>query len=320
MVGVDLCLRRQDSVAFVMPYVRHDKFHDYFNRLDARELQLYMRNLLRAICRVHSFGIIHRDVKPSNFLHDRKTSNYLLVDFGLAQSVQRNVATMPMTTEPMTMLASRDQVAGSTRFAHGAIKAASPSSSLSASVVVVQSAGTGAQRSISGGGGGAALVHPHHPAHHHHEQQQQQPSLRSSRNTPSNNIKSDVVMMKKRKAAEIEETENSSIALLSAAKRPRHHHQLNPHHHNNNNNNNQHQYLAQGSTTTTTTITNNTNTAATTSAAAAAPPGAAAIDNQNENPDGRANATPSSPFKSPLKQFNEISTPKIQLRSSSQQR
>lgn len=67
IVGVDLCLRRNDSVAFVMPYVPHDKFHNYFHKLDARELQDYMRNLLVALKRVHSFGIIHRDVKPSKF-------------------------------------------------------------------------------------------------------------------------------------------------------------------------------------------------------------------------------------------------------------
>ncbi|KAJ6636770.1 Cell division cycle 7-related protein kinase, partial [Pseudolycoriella hygida] len=87
IVGVNLCLRQNNSVAFVMPYIAYDKFHTYVHKMNARDLQDYMRNLLIALKRVHSFGIIHRDVKPSNFLHDRKNKKYLLVDFGLAQFV-----------------------------------------------------------------------------------------------------------------------------------------------------------------------------------------------------------------------------------------
>lgn len=53
--------------------------------MDANELALYVKNLLKALNRVHSFGIIHRDVKPNNFLYDRKNKKFLLIDFGLAQ-------------------------------------------------------------------------------------------------------------------------------------------------------------------------------------------------------------------------------------------
>lgn len=88
VAGIDLCLRRQESVAFVMPYLPHERFQDYFNKLDAFEVQNYLRNLLIALKRVHSFNVIHRDVKPSNFLYSRKTNRFMLVDFGLAQSVK----------------------------------------------------------------------------------------------------------------------------------------------------------------------------------------------------------------------------------------
>lgn len=87
VVGVDLCLRNGDSIAFVMPYMPHDRFHDYFNNLSVKDLQEYMFNLLIALKRVHEFNVIHRDVKPSNFLHDRKNHKFLLVDFGLAQTL-----------------------------------------------------------------------------------------------------------------------------------------------------------------------------------------------------------------------------------------
>lgn len=89
VIGVDLCLRHNEAIAFVMPYVPHDRFHDYFDKLNAREVQDYMRNLLIALRHVHSFNVIHRDVKPSNFLHDRKSQKYLLVDFGLAQNLNK---------------------------------------------------------------------------------------------------------------------------------------------------------------------------------------------------------------------------------------
>lgn len=89
VVGVDLCLRNKDSIAFVMPYMPHDRFHEYFDKMSVRDLQEYMANLLTSLKRVHEFNVIHRDVKPSNFLHDRKNHKFLLVDFGLAQTLDR---------------------------------------------------------------------------------------------------------------------------------------------------------------------------------------------------------------------------------------
>ncbi|CAG5103869.1 Similar to Cdc7: Cell division cycle 7-related protein kinase (Mus musculus) [Cotesia congregata] len=59
---------------------------DYVGDMNQNELKQYMRALLIALRKVHLFNIIHRDVKPSNFLYDRRHKKYLLVDFGLAQN------------------------------------------------------------------------------------------------------------------------------------------------------------------------------------------------------------------------------------------
>ncbi|XP_076278911.1 cell division cycle 7-related protein kinase-like isoform X3 [Lasioglossum baleicum] len=85
VVGLDLCLRNFETVVFVMPYMRHDKFSDYVQDMTIQETKDYMIALLTALRRVHQFNIIHRDVKPNNFLYDRCNKRYLLVDFGLAQ-------------------------------------------------------------------------------------------------------------------------------------------------------------------------------------------------------------------------------------------
>uniref|UniRef100_T1PLQ7 non-specific serine/threonine protein kinase n=1 Tax=Musca domestica TaxID=7370 RepID=T1PLQ7_MUSDO len=85
--GINCCIRYNESVAFIMPYLPHDRFHDFFSRMDVAEVQYYMKNLLIALRHVHRFNVIHRDVKPSNFLYNRRKRQFLLVDFGLAQQV-----------------------------------------------------------------------------------------------------------------------------------------------------------------------------------------------------------------------------------------
>ncbi|CAG2166434.1 unnamed protein product [Oppiella nova] len=86
IIDLKTCFFSRGHTVLVMPIFPHQKFTDYVNQLSVEEVKHYMKNLLISLERVHSFQVIHRDVKPANFLYDRKTRRYALVDFGLAQN------------------------------------------------------------------------------------------------------------------------------------------------------------------------------------------------------------------------------------------
>ncbi|KAM9844835.1 cell division cycle 7-related protein kinase [Aulostomus maculatus] len=85
VIGVVYCFRREDHVVIVMPYMEHQAIVDIIGSLNFEEVRLYIYHLLKALKHIHQFGIIHRDIKPNNFLYNRSAKTYALVDFGLAQ-------------------------------------------------------------------------------------------------------------------------------------------------------------------------------------------------------------------------------------------
>ncbi|KAG7227177.1 hypothetical protein INR49_013976 [Caranx melampygus] len=85
VMGVTYCFRKEDHVVIVMPYMEHQAIVDIIGSLSFEEVRLYIYHLLKALRHIHQFGIIHRDIKPNNFLYNRSRKMYALVDFGLAQ-------------------------------------------------------------------------------------------------------------------------------------------------------------------------------------------------------------------------------------------
>ncbi|CAF96373.1 unnamed protein product, partial [Tetraodon nigroviridis] len=85
VMGVTYCFRKEDHVVIVMPYMEHQAIVDIIGVLSFEEVRLYIYHLLKALRHIHQFGIIHRDIKPNNFLYNRRSKMYALVDFGLAQ-------------------------------------------------------------------------------------------------------------------------------------------------------------------------------------------------------------------------------------------
>ncbi|KAK4471524.1 hypothetical protein MN116_004944 [Schistosoma mekongi] len=86
VIQMHTAMRIRDHVFILMPFIDYIPFTDYYLTADEREIKRYMRALLSALAHVHKYKIIHRDVKPTNFLMDQKTKQFFLVDFGLAHS------------------------------------------------------------------------------------------------------------------------------------------------------------------------------------------------------------------------------------------
>jgi len=77
---------KSGDMFIITSYFTHAKFADYYKDISFKNLQIYMYELLSALNSIHKVGIIHRDVKPDNFLFDLSKQRGMLIDFGLAEA------------------------------------------------------------------------------------------------------------------------------------------------------------------------------------------------------------------------------------------
>ncbi|KAH1106457.1 hypothetical protein J1N35_010225 [Gossypium stocksii] len=83
------CIKSANSDCFVLQYVEHDRPEMLKKEIDVFQLQWYAYCLFKGLANLHKQGIVHRDVKPGNFLFSCKTNKGYLIDFNLAMDLHR---------------------------------------------------------------------------------------------------------------------------------------------------------------------------------------------------------------------------------------
>ncbi|XP_052211017.1 uncharacterized protein LOC127813922 [Diospyros lotus] len=81
------------SECLVLEHVEHDRPEVLKREIDVSQLQWYGYCMFRALASLHKQEVVHRDVKPGNFLFSRRVNKGYLIDFNLAMDLHKKYGT-----------------------------------------------------------------------------------------------------------------------------------------------------------------------------------------------------------------------------------
>ncbi|EZF30972.1 CDC7 protein kinase [Trichophyton interdigitale MR816] len=113
---IKAAFRLDDQVIAVLPYFPHTDFRLMFRTFLVEDMRHYFKSLLDGLAFVHKLGVIHRDIKPTNFLYNPKLRRGVLVDFGLAEYENQDGNCMCSAVRTRAFVPIHDQIMDSIRF------------------------------------------------------------------------------------------------------------------------------------------------------------------------------------------------------------